>query len=40
MKLGIIVPYRNRPTHLQKFRDSIHKYFRNQDYALTAIISI
>ena len=37
MKLGIIVPYRNRPTHLQKFRDSIHKYFKNQDYELIVV---
>jgi hypothetical protein len=28
MKLGIIVPYRNRESHLKRFRDSITDYFK------------
>ena len=28
MKLGVIVPYRKRPTHLRKFQESIKEYTR------------
>lgn len=29
MKLGIIVPYRDRESHLSKFREGINSYFKN-----------
>ena len=37
MKLGIIVPYRKRPGHLRKFRESISEYLKNQDYELIIV---
>ena len=36
MKLGIIAPYRKRPGHLRRFRESISNYLKNQDYELIA----
>ena len=30
MKLGIIVPYRDRESHLTKFRDGINAYFKDK----------
>ena len=37
MKLGIIVPYRKRPGHLRKFRQSIESYLKGQDYELIVV---
>src|SRR5210317_516189 len=37
MKLGVIVPYRKRPTHLRKFRKSIESYLKDQDYELIVV---
>jgi len=37
MKLGIIVPYRKRPGHLRKFRESIESYLKEQDYELIVV---
>ena len=37
MKLGIIVPYRKRPGHLRKFRESIKSYLKDQDYELIVV---
>ena len=37
MKLGIIAPYRKRPGHLRRFRESISKYLKNQDYELIIV---
>ena len=37
MKLGVIVPYRNRPTHLRKFRESISEYLKDYDYDLIVV---
>ena len=37
MKLGIIVPYRKRPGHLGKFRESIESYLKDQDYELIVV---
>ena len=37
MKLGIIVPYRKRPGHLRKFRESIKSYLKGQDYELIVV---
>ena len=37
MKLGIIVPYRKRPGHLRKFRESIESYLKDQDYELIVV---
>lgn len=37
MKLGVIVPYRKRPGHLRKFRQSIKSYLKNQDYELIVV---
>ncbi len=37
MKLGIIVPYRKRPGHLRKFRESISEYLKDQDYELIIV---
>ena len=37
MKLGIIVPYRKRPGHLRKFRQSIKSYLKDQDYELIVV---
>ena len=37
MKLGIIVPYRKRPGHLRKFRQSIESYLKDQDYELIVV---
>ena len=37
MKLGVIVPYRKRPGHLRKFRQSIESYLKGQDYELIVV---
>jgi len=37
MKLGIIAPYRKRPGHLRRFRESISNYLKNQDYELIIV---
>ena len=37
MKLGVIVPYRKRPTHLRKFRESISEYLKDYDYELIVV---
>ena len=37
MKLGVIVPYRKRPTHLRKFRESISEYLKDYDYELIIV---
>ena len=37
MKLGVIVPYRKRPGHLRKFRESIESYLKGQDYELIVV---
>jgi hypothetical protein len=37
MKLGVIVPYRKRPGHLRKFRESIESYLKDQDYELIVV---
>ena len=37
MKLGVIVPYRKRPGHLRKFRQSIESYLKDQDYELIVV---
>ena len=37
MKLGVIVPYRKRPGHLRKFRESIKSYLKDQDYELIVV---
>ena len=37
MKLGVIVPYRKRPTHLRRFRESIESYLKGQDYELIVV---
>ena len=37
MKLGVIVPYRKRPTHLRKFRESISEYLKDYDYDLIVV---
>lgn len=37
MKLGVIVPYRKRPTHLRKFQESIKEYLRDYDYELIIV---
>lgn len=38
MKLGIIVPYRERESHLKKFLDGIKSYFKNQKLKYEVII--
>lgn len=38
MKLGIIVPYRDRESHLSKFRDGINSYFKNKKIKYELII--
>ena len=38
MKLGIIVPYRARPTHLRKFKEYIETYFNDKDISYHLII--
>ncbi len=37
MKLGVIVPYRKRPTHLRQFQESIHEYLKDYDYELIVV---
>ena len=37
MKLGVIVPYRKRPTHLRKFQESIKEYLKDYDYELIIV---
>ena len=37
MKLGIIVPYRKRPGHLRKFRESISEYLKDIQYELIVV---
>ena len=37
MKLGVIVPYRKRPGHLRKFRETISEYLKDQDYELIVV---
>jgi hypothetical protein len=37
MKLGIIVPYRKRPGHLRKFRQSISEYLKDEQYELIVV---
>jgi hypothetical protein len=37
MKLGVIVPYRKRPTHLRKFQESIKEYLKDYDYELIVV---
>lgn len=37
-KLGIIVPYRDRPDHLKIFKDKIKEYFNNSDIQYELII--
>ena len=36
-KLGIIVPYRNRPEQLSKFRQSINDYITDIDFELIIV---
>ena len=38
MKLGIIVPYRDRESHLTKFITGIKSYFKNQKIKYEIII--
>jgi predicted glycosyltransferase involved in capsule biosynthesis len=38
MKLGIIVPYRNRESHLKKFLDGMKSYFKTQKLKYEIII--
>jgi glycosyltransferase involved in cell wall biosynthesis len=37
MKLGVIVPYRKRPTHLRKFQEHIQEYLKDYDYELIVV---
>ena len=37
MKLGVIVPYRKRPTHLRQFQESIKEYLKDYDYELIIV---
>ena len=37
MKLGVIVPYRKRPSHLRKFQESIKEYLKDYDYELIVV---
>ena len=37
MKLGVIVPYRKRPTHLRKFQEHIRNYLKDYDYELIVV---
>jgi len=37
MKLGVIVPYRKRPTHLRQFQESIKEYLKDYDYELIVV---
>lgn len=37
MKLGVIVPYRKRPSHLRKFQQSIREYLTEYDYELIIV---
>ena len=37
MKLAIIVPYRKRPGHLRKFRESISEYLKDIQYELIVV---
>ena len=38
MKLGIIVPYRDRESHLKKFTDGIRTYFKENKVDYEVII--
>jgi len=38
MKLGVIVPYRGRPTHLRKFKESIQRYLDKSNISYHLII--
>ena len=38
MKLGIIVPYRERESHLKKFLDGIKTYFKTQSLKYEVIV--
>jgi len=38
MKLGVIVPYRNRESHLKKFTDNIQKYLKSKKIDFEVII--
>ena len=38
MKLGVIVPYRGRPTHLRKFKDHIKDYLKNNNISYQLIV--
>ena len=38
MKLGVIVPYRGRPTHLRKFKDHIKDYLKNKNISYQLIV--
>ena len=37
MKLGVIVPYRKRPSHLRQFQESIKEYLKDYDYELIIV---
>ena len=37
MKLGVIVPYRQRPSHLRKFQFEIQQYLKDYDYELIIV---
>ena len=38
MKLGVIVPYRGRPTHLRKFKDHITDYLKEKNISFQLIV--
>ena len=38
MKLGVIVPYRNRESHLKKFTSETEKYLKSQKINFEIII--
>ena len=38
MKLGVIVPYRGRPTQLRKFKDHIKDYLRKSNISYQLIV--
>ena len=38
MKLGVIVPYRGRPTHLRKFKDHIKDYLKSKNISFQLIV--
>ena len=38
MKLGVIVPYRGRPTHLRKFKDHLTTYLKSKNISFQIIV--